>query len=103
VAELGAKQGVCSTGNSLDCEPKDDEILKSNDASCKDMEAAAIAWSAGLCGVPVIGLKVITDIVDNERPAHEEFMENLGTAAKSLQAAMPKCIEFVVGKCVGEL
>ena len=32
-----------------------------------------------------------------------EFMENLGTAAKSLQEALPKAIEFICGKDHGEL
>jgi 5'-methylthioadenosine nucleosidase len=45
----------------------------------------------------------VTDIVDGDRPAQEEFMENLSVAAKSLQDALPKVIEFVCGKTVSEL
>lgn len=68
------------------------------DASVKDMEAAAIAWAADLSNTPFIALKVVTDIVDGDRPAEEEFFENLATAAASLQVMVPKVIEFVVGK-----
>jgi Phosphorylase superfamily len=68
------------------------------DASVKDMEAAAIAWAADLSKTPFIALKVVTDIVDGDRPAEEEFFENLATAAASLQVMVPKVIEFVVGK-----
>ncbi|CAM9236345.1 unnamed protein product, partial [Phaeothamnion confervicola] len=42
---LGFKPGVVTTGNSLDHTPKDDEIMDSNNASVKDMEAAAVAWA----------------------------------------------------------
>jgi nucleoside phosphorylase len=39
-----------------------------NNASVKDMEAAAIAYVAELAGVPFFGVKVVTDIVDGDRP-----------------------------------
>ncbi len=73
------------------------------DASVKDMEAAAIAWTVELFKIPYFCVKVITDIVDGERPSHEEFLENLHTAAVSLQVALPKIIDFLAGKTVLEL
>lgn len=94
-AALGYKTGVCTTGNSLDKTDKDDEYMLSNDASVKDMEAAAIAWVAKMSNLPYIGVKVITDIVDGGVPSHEEFMENLASAAKSLQTALPNVLEYV--------
>jgi nucleoside phosphorylase len=36
------------------------------DMQVKEMEAAAIAWSAHLFGTPMFALKSITDIVDGE-------------------------------------
>ena len=51
----------------------------------KEMEAAGISWVAHLHNVPFIALKSITDIVDGDRPAQEEFLENLHSAAKALQ------------------
>jgi len=92
---LGYKTGVCTTGNSLDKTDKDDEYMKENDASVKDMEAAAIAWVCKLSGLPYMGVKVITDIVDGGVPSHEEFMENLSSAAQSLQSALPKVLAYV--------
>ena len=47
-------------------------------AAVKEMEAAAVAWSADLFGVPAFCIKAVTDIVDGDRPAQEEFLENLG-------------------------
>lgn len=69
----------------------------------KDMEAAGIAWVAELFKIPVFAVKVVTDIVDGDRPTHEEFLENLHTAAESLQRALPQCLDFVFGKTFAEL
>ncbi|CAJ1949833.1 unnamed protein product [Cylindrotheca closterium] len=93
--KLGYKTGICTSGNSLDKTDKDDEIMKNNDASFKDMEAAAVAWVASMNKVPYLGLKVVTDIVDGEFPTQDEFMANLGAAATSLQSALPKVLTYV--------
>jgi 5'-methylthioadenosine nucleosidase len=67
------------------------------------MEAAAIAWAASLSQTPLIVLKVVTDIVDGNRPTQDEFFENLATAASSLQEIVPLLVEFVEGKKLSEL
>ena len=100
---LNAKQGVCTTSNSLDRHEIDDFHMKENNASVKDMEAAAIAWSCSLHGTPHFGVKVVTDIVDGDRPTQDEFLENLHSAAQSLQKALPKVIDYVCGKGHDEL
>ncbi|CAM9489627.1 unnamed protein product [Chrysoparadoxa australica] len=102
-AALGFKHGVVTTGNSLDHTERDREIMEANDASVKDMEAAAVAWACELHGVPLFCIKVVTDIVDGDRPAQDEFLENLGKAAHSLQEAMPKTLDFVIGRDVNDL
>jgi 5'-methylthioadenosine nucleosidase len=80
-----------------------DITLYATDASVKDMEAAAIAWTAALSDTPFIALKVVTDIVDGDRPTEVEFFENLAKAATSLQVMIPKVVEFVVGKSLSML
>lgn len=102
-SHLGAKLGVCSTGNSLDFHELDSRQMLENDASMKDMEAAAVAWAAEIWRVPHFSVKVVTDIVDGAKPTHEEFLENLDTAAKSLQGALPKVIDFVCNRSIDEL
>jgi 5'-methylthioadenosine nucleosidase len=102
-SELGYKTGICTTGNSLDKTPEDDVHMLKNDASVKDMEAAAIAWSCQLHKVPFLGVKVVTDIVDGNRPTHEEFLENLHAASASLQSALPKVLDYLLGKHHDEL
>ena len=51
------------------------------------MEAAAIAWVCQQCSVPFIGIKAITDIVDNEENIEsvDEFEKNLIKASNKLQ------------------
>ncbi len=116
---------MVTTSNSLDHTDVDDEIMRKNgklrilvaqdlisfsfsvpiflDASIKDMEGAAIAWVAEMHDVPFFGVKVITDLVDGERPTEVEFLENLQKAANSLQRSVPKIIEFIAGKSVNAL
>ena len=67
------------------------------------MEAAAIAWVTALTKTPFLALKVVTDIVDGDRPSHEEFLENLHKAAESLQKSIPRVLDFVIGKTIEEL
>lgn len=82
----GGQAGVVSTGNSLDYCQQDWDQMHASEAAVKEMEAAGIAWAAALHGMPLLALKAITDIVDGDRPAQEEFLENLAAAAKALQA-----------------
>lgn len=92
-----------TTSNSLDHSPQDDEIMAEVGAAIKEMEAAALAWVAKVNHVPFVALKVVTDIVDGDRPSHEEFLENLATAGKSLHEHLPEMVEFMVGKKLSEL
>ena len=80
-----------SSGNSLDYSKEDWDQLESIGAAVKEMEAAGISWVTHLHDVPFIALKAITDIVDGDRPAQEEFLENLHAAAKALQVIMLAC------------
>lgn len=98
LAAVGAEAGVVSTGNSLDMVKEDEEYIKKHKATCKDMEGAAVAYMCSQLKVPMFALKSVTDIVDGEHPTHEEFLRNLGTAAKSLQEALPKVLSFVADK-----
>jgi 5'-methylthioadenosine nucleosidase len=102
-AALGLKSGVVSSGNSLDYTAEDMAAMTAAGAAVKEMEAAAVAWAASLHGVPFFCVKAVTDIVDGERPAHEEFLENLGHAAGALQAVVPRVLAFVAGKAYSEL
>lgn len=58
-------------------------------------QAAAIAWVTSYTKVPFVAVKAVTDIVDGDRPTQEEFLENLSTAAHSLQEAVPKVLDAI--------
>lgn len=100
---LGLKAGVVTSGNSLDYTGEDMARMVQHEAAIKEMEAAAVAWSADLFGCPVFCIKSVTDIVDGDRPAQEEFLENLHKAADALQRVVPQVIEFIAGKQLSEL
>ena len=97
------KCGVCSTGNSLDATEVDREMMSRNDASVKEMEAAAVAKVCEMFDVPFVCVKAITDIVDGPHAAEKEFLENLAMAGKRLQETVPKVLEFMRGKTVADL
>jgi len=103
VKALALKEGKMSTGNSLDMTPQDEEIIKANDATIKDMEGAAVAYVADLFTVPLIALKAVTDIVDGSKPTVEEFLENMSTAAAALSAMVPRVLKYVSGKKIADL
>eukprot|EP00250_Pteridium_aquilinum_P029939 c40368_g1_i1 orf=173-967(+) len=103
VQALQLKQGKLSTGNSLDMTSEDEEIIKANDATIKDMEGAAVLYVAHLLSTPLILLKVITDIVDGDKPTAEEFLENLSNASLVLLQASTRILDFINGKSLAEL
>lgn len=85
---LGLAPGIVSTGDSLDMAPVDAERIEAVGAHAKEMEAAAVAWVAGLFGAEFTAIKSVTDLVDGGRPAEEEFFENLARATEALADAL---------------
>ena len=69
------------------------------------MEACGIAWVAELAHIPLLCVKVLTDLVDNETeaPNHEQFLINFNTAVASLKEAMPKIISHMAGRRLCDL
>jgi len=70
-AHLACKVGTVTTSNSLDHNADDDKHMAANDAAVKDMEGAAIAWVTEQTATALLGIKVVTDIVDGDRATHE--------------------------------
>lgn len=82
--ELGLDSGPVSTGCSLDVTPAEIRFFQERGVIAKDMEAAAIARVARDMGIPCIAVKSVTDIVDSDKPTHEEFLRNLARAVDRL-------------------
>lgn len=100
----GLKTGGVTTGNSLDWHEADMAAMKTNGAVVKEMEAAGVAWSAHLFGTPLIALKSVTDIVDGDQAAADEFVANLATATAALHDKLAAVLAWLgEGREVGEL
>jgi nucleoside phosphorylase len=92
---VALKSGRISTGNSLDVTERDVEIMRANQITVKDMEAASVCWVAGLFGTPVLCLKAITDWVDHHESTAAQFDQNFANALGSLVNVMPGVLKKV--------
>lgn len=92
---LSLKCGAVSTGNSLDLLDKDMEMIHYNGAIIKDMEAAAIGWVCQLFAVPLFAVKAITDLIDDQAPTQEQFLDNLSMASQNLQTALIDVLNYL--------
>lgn len=95
---LGLKPGRLTTGDSLDMSETDARQIALQRGNVKDMEAAAVAWVASLFGLPFIGLKAITDLVDGEDATSEQFIRNLDRAADRLSEKLAGLVEALASQ-----
>ena len=58
---------------------------------------------AYLLKVPAIFVKAVTDIVDGEKPAAEEFLQNLAAVTAALDEAVTQIVDFIGGKRLSQL
>jgi len=101
--ELSFKRGIISTGSSLEKNEKDLRIIRENNASVKEMEAASIAWVCGLYEIPFLGLKSITNLLDMENSSQDEFCRNMQIACASLADACIRTISYLLNKSIDDL
>jgi nucleoside phosphorylase len=92
---LRLKTGTISTGNSLDLLEQDLLIIEDNQAIIKDMEAAAIAWVCRILAVPMMAVKAITDLIDENTPTETQFMENFNVACTHLHGKTFEILEYL--------
>ena len=92
---MGLKTAVVCTGNSLDMSPTDEAILREEPLVAKEMEAAAIAAIAKMYKTPLIAVKSVTDLVDEECATAEQFLANLTKASELLQKNVFKLLEVL--------
>jgi 5'-methylthioadenosine/S-adenosylhomocysteine nucleosidase len=93
--DLKLKTGTVSTGNSLDLLDKDMQIIEANQAIIKDMEAAAIAWVCQTLAVPLIAIKAITDLIDEDTPTETQFMKNFHQASTNLHIKTIEVLKYL--------
>lgn len=93
-ADLGLKQGIVTTGNSIDETADDRRLIAESGASVKDMEAAAVADVAQLLDVPVLGVKAVTDLVDSHVDTGEQFVANFARATRRLSDELVRVVDW---------
>lgn len=93
--KLGYKSGYISTSNALDHTAEDRRLMTSNQADCKEMECAALAWICHLYKIPFLPIKAITDLVDGNQPTEKEFLKNLDNASLALKKAVMSIIDLL--------
>jgi len=101
--QIGIKQGIISTGNSLDYVDRDLQLMKMSNASLKDMEAASVAWVCQLLNKTFIPIKSVTDMVDGGIPTEVEFKANFNLATKNLNLKLIQLIDFIYQKTMEEI
>lgn len=52
-------------------------------STLQEMEAAAVAWAAGLFNTPMFCVKAVTDIVDGDRPTQVRGVGRVSVAESS--------------------
>ena len=100
---LGLKEGIVTTGNSLDESLDDGRAIIASGATVKDMEAASIAWMAELLGVPMLAVKAITDLVDHPTATAEQFTVNFANATQRLRDTLIEVLEFCEDRTIADL
>ena len=100
---LHLKQGVISTGSSLEKSDKDIIVIDEHNAVAKEMEAAGIAWVAMLFKVPMMALKSITNLLDEDNKSESEFVNNLVYSSKCLHVKVLELIDYLQGKTLEDL
>ena len=85
---LGLRTGLVTTSNSLDESPTDARHIIELGGEVKEMEAAAVAYVAGLLGIPMLAVKAITDLVDSPVSTPEQFITNLDLASERLRESV---------------
>ncbi len=100
---LHLKQGVISTGSSLEKSDKDILVINQFNAVAKEMEAAGIAWVAMLFKVPMMALKSITNLLDEDNQSEQEFVKNLAHASLCLHNKVLELVDYLQNKSLDDL
>jgi adenosylhomocysteine nucleosidase/5'-methylthioadenosine nucleosidase len=101
--ELGLKQGIVTTSNSLDENDDDRRLIAASGACVKDMEAAAVADVGRLLGVPVMAVKAITDLVDSHVAPGDQLLANLELSIAHLCDVLLRVIDWCADHEVADL
>jgi 5'-methylthioadenosine nucleosidase len=102
-AELGYQMGVISTGNSFGETVEELVMLEQSGAIAVDMESASVAAVCEMYGVPVTGIRVISNFMHDGDSAATEFEQELQDSVAILAAAVEAGVRFCVPREVAQL
>ncbi|RMH25168.1 MAG: hypothetical protein D6692_11610, partial [Planctomycetota bacterium] len=94
-AAFGATIATISTGNAIDTLPAELDFFNTHNITVKDMETAAIAWTANLHAIPTLALRAITDFYDHPTP-ETQFLANFKASLDALAHAVAQGIDSVI-------
>ena len=96
--QLGLKLGVVSTGGSMLASKQEEEQMQKNNASVKEMEAAGIAEIAQMRNVPFIALKIVSDLIDTNECAQNQFTNNFNGIITRLADKVAEICRLFLGE-----
>lgn len=62
-----------------------------------------MAYVADLLKIPVMFLKAVTYIVDENKPTEEQYLQNLTAGSNALDHVLEQTLEFINGKSLSQL
>lgn len=102
-AELGWQTGVISTGNSFGETAEELVMFDQSGAIAVDMESAAVAAVCEMHGVPVTGIRVISNYMGEADSAAAEFERELQDSVMTLAMAIEAVVRFSTPREVAQL
>lgn len=92
---LSLKTGKVTTGSSFDMTAEEEKIIDENGGRLKEMEGAAEGFVCSLFNVPILYVKAITNLRDDEEEDMNAFHENLKRATEKLRMANEAIIRIL--------
>lgn len=82
---LQLETGKVTTGSSFDMNEEEERIIDENGGRLKEMEGAAVGFVCSLFHTPVLYVKAVTNLRDDEKDDMDAFQKNLRIATENLR------------------
>lgn len=84
-----------SSGSSLLKQDSDLAVMARFDVGAKEMEAAAIAWVCQLASQPMLALKSVTNLLDEQGSSEQQFVRHFSLAVQRLTHEALRLLEVL--------
>lgn len=89
---LSLGMGKVTTGSSFDMTAEEEQIIDENGGRLKEMEGAAVGFVCSLFDTPVLYVKGVTNLRDDEEDDTDTFQDNLRRTTEKLKSVNEKII-----------